>query len=79
MSTGEGDVRYIYTGDGGLNKAFFGLAHAWESKRDSLGNGWRVSAGANYNHLFGQLVESPGKPSIPLVVSITAMRAIDSS
>ncbi|HOZ39719.1 MAG: hypothetical protein IPO05_08265 [Flavobacteriales bacterium] len=58
LSTGEGDVRYIYTGDGGLNKAFFGLAHAWESKRDSLGNGWRVSAGANYNHLFGQLVES---------------------
>ncbi len=52
---GEGDVRYIYSGDGGLNKVFAGVSKAFEGKRDSLGNGNRFSVGLNYEHLFGSI------------------------
>lgn len=58
LSTGEGEVDYTYTGDGGLNRFHVGFSKAFEGERDSLGNGWRLSLGANYTHLFGSLVET---------------------
>ncbi len=58
LSSGEGDVRYEYSGDGGLNKAYFGLAQSIEGKRDSLGHGNRLSLGANLNYLFGRVDET---------------------
>ena len=58
LSSGEGDVRYEYSGDGGLNKAYFGLAQAIEGKRDSLGHGNRLTMGANVNYLFGRVDET---------------------
>jgi hypothetical protein len=58
LSSGEGVVDYTYTGDGGLNRFHAGLSKAFEGRKDSLGNGWRLSIGASYTHLFGSLVET---------------------
>jgi hypothetical protein len=51
----EGDVRFQYSGSGGLDKVFVGLGHALREKRDTLGNGHRLSVGANFNYLFGAI------------------------
>lgn len=58
LPSGDGDVRYEYGGDGGLSKAYLGLAQTIEGKRDSLGNGSRLSLGANINYLFGRVDET---------------------
>ena len=47
-----------YTGDGGLSKAFLGLAWNLVNKRDSLNNGKRLAIGANVGYLFGRVEES---------------------
>lgn len=51
----DGDVRYVYAGDGGLNRVFVGFSKAFDGKRDSLGNGHRLALGLNYEHLFGSV------------------------
>ncbi|MCB9170403.1 MAG: hypothetical protein H6597_02555 [Flavobacteriales bacterium] len=47
------DVQLKYLGSGGLNRAFAGVGWAVWQERDSLGNGKRLSIGANFNYLFG--------------------------
>lgn len=47
-----------YTGEGGLNKAFLGMAWNLVNKRDSLNNGKRLAIGANVGYLFGRVEES---------------------
>ncbi|HQW06993.1 MAG: hypothetical protein IPH05_18265 [Flavobacteriales bacterium] len=51
-------VRYQYTGDGGLNRAFLGMGRTLLEKRDSLYNGHRLSVGANLGYVFGRIEES---------------------
>ncbi|MBK6542478.1 MAG: hypothetical protein IPG10_14590 [Flavobacteriales bacterium] len=46
-------IDYRYEGSGGLNKAFFGVGGVLWQRRDSLGNGHRLTGGANFNYLFG--------------------------
>ncbi|HQW86559.1 MAG TPA: hypothetical protein PLH93_05200 [Flavobacteriales bacterium] len=48
-----GTVRYTYEGSGGLNKAFVGVGTTVWQKRDSLGNGHKLTAGGNFVYLFG--------------------------
>lgn len=55
--TGTGSITYRYTGDGGLNRAFLGVGHAFSEKRDSLNNGHRFSIGANLGYVFGRIEE----------------------
>lgn len=55
---GEGSVTHNYTGDGGLNRAFFGFGWVLAHKHDSLTNGYRLSVGANVNYLFGTIAET---------------------
>lgn len=50
-------VEFQYSGSGGLDRAFIGLGHTVISKRDSIGNGHRLSVGANFNYLFGTIDE----------------------
>lgn len=50
-------VRYEYTGSGGLDRAFFGMGVTPVLVKDSLGNGRRLSVGANFNYLFGTIDE----------------------
>lgn len=54
-SVPEGPVRLEYAGNGGLNRLFVGLGHDLVERRDSIGNGHRLSLGANVNHSFGNL------------------------
>ncbi len=58
LPDGSGNVELRYTGDGGLNKAFFGLGWVLAQKRDSLSNGYRLSIGANLGYVFGSIEES---------------------
>lgn len=51
------EVRFDYSGQGGLNKVFFGLARKIQLSKDSLGRGAQLSIGANVNYLFGQIDE----------------------
>lgn len=51
------EVRFEYSGEGGLNKVFIGLAREFHLTRDSLGRGARLAIGANANYLFGQIDE----------------------
>ncbi len=46
-------VRYVYEGSGGLSRAFAGVGAALLQRRDSLGNGHRLSLGANFVYVFG--------------------------
>lgn len=61
-----GDVRYTYTGDGGLNQAHAGLSRAFAIKAksgllesaaegDTLAPMHTISCGVNVDYLFGQL------------------------
>ncbi len=58
LLVGEGDVTFAYSGTGGLNRAFAGIGHTVWQKRDTLGNGSKLSFGANLNYLFGNIQES---------------------
>lgn len=58
LPSGTGQVAYTYTGDGGLNQGFIGVAHTISQKRDSLSNGHRLSLGANVGYLFGRIERS---------------------
>lgn len=52
LSDGQ-EVDLKYLGDGGLNRAYAGLGWAVWQNRDSLGNGERLTVGANFNYVFG--------------------------
>ena len=59
--TFEGDgVKYEYTGNGGLNRAFFGLGRSiYQERSDSLGNsGSRILVGADFNFFFGSIEQT---------------------
>jgi hypothetical protein len=51
------EVEFQYSGLGGLDRAFMRLGHNVLLKRDSIGNGHRLSVGANFNYLFGTIDE----------------------
>lgn len=51
----EGTVRMRYTGDGGINRAYAGIGRTFWQRRDSTGVRARLSAGANFEFLFGTL------------------------
>ena len=53
-----GSVRYEYTGDGGLNRAFLGLGLIIWQTNDTIHKGTRISLGANLNYLFGSTKET---------------------
>ncbi len=53
-----GDVRFEYTGDGGLNRAFIGTALTLWQNNDTLLRGSRLAIGANLNYLFGRIEET---------------------
>ncbi len=55
-----GTVKYVYTGSGGLDRAFFGLGRVLYSQpTDSIGNiGTRVSLGADFNFIFGSIEQT---------------------
>jgi hypothetical protein len=70
-STDAGDVDFIYTGEGGLNKAYLGLAKGIEIKKtiivkDSTGapidtvkqTKHLISAGTNFDYFFGALTRT---------------------
>ncbi len=58
LPDGTGQVTYRYTGDGGLNRAFLGLAWNVINVRDSLNNGHRLAIGANLEYVFGRIEET---------------------
>lgn len=58
LGDGLGDVRLEYSGTGGLNRAFAGVGHNVWQRYDSLGNGNRLSIGANFNYVFGGVERS---------------------
>lgn len=55
-----GTVKYAYTGTGGLDRAFFGLARTLYSQpMDSVGNqGTRIAVGADFNFIFGSIEQT---------------------
>lgn len=61
----EGTVRNEYTGSGGINRAFIGFGRTIWQRRDSTGLRARLSAGANFEFLFGT-VESTRKAFYPI-------------
>ena len=54
----DGTVRYVYSGTGGLNRAFFGLGRMIWQSNDTLNKGNRLTIGVNLDYLFGSVVES---------------------
>lgn len=55
-ATGQ-EVEFRYSGMGGLDRVFVGAGHNILLKRDSIGNGHRLSAGVNFDRLFGTIDE----------------------
>ncbi len=57
---GSDAVTYTYSGSGGLDRVFAGLARTLYSQRaDSLGNtGMRVALGADFNFIFGSIEQT---------------------
>jgi hypothetical protein len=51
------NVRYAYSGNGGLNKAFLGVGLVLWQSNDTIEKGSRLAMGANINYLFGSLEE----------------------
>lgn len=49
------NVRFVYEGSGGINRAHVGVGHAIWQRRDEFGNGLRLTAGATFNYLFGTI------------------------
>ena len=70
-------VNYSYEGSGGLNKAFLGVGAVVWQRRDSLGNGHRITGGANFNYLFGG-IERTRKAEYPSGQSFLNTRAFSS-
>ena len=58
LESGEGDVRFVYEGSGGLNRAFIGVGTSVWQRYDSLGNGHKLALGANFNYLFGGIEQT---------------------
>ncbi len=54
--TGQ-DVRFEYSGDGGLNRAFIGTALTVWQNNDTINTGAKLSIGANLNYVFGRTEE----------------------
>lgn len=54
----EGNVAYVYTGEGGLNRAFIGLGRMLWQSNDTLNKGSKLSFGVNLDYLFGSVIES---------------------
>jgi hypothetical protein len=50
-----GSATLLYTGTGGLNRAFLGLGYVLWQGADSLNTGGRLSIGANAEYLFGTI------------------------
>ena len=44
-----------YSGDGGINKAYLGMAYKIYDKVDSAGNSSGFAVGANFNYMFGTI------------------------
>jgi len=57
-SVSEGAVEYVYSGSGGLNRAFIGAGLMVWQNNDTLNKGGKLSAGANLDYLFGTVEES---------------------
>ena len=55
---GYGDLRFEYSGDGGLTRAFLGAALTLWQNNDTIEKGSRLSIGANLNYLFGHIEET---------------------
>lgn len=74
-----GNVKYAYTGSGGLDRAFFGLGHTiYQHPTDSLGNtGMRVMVGADMNFIFGS-IEQTREAIYPANTGYTNIRAFSS-
>lgn len=60
VSTADGDVRFNYSGGGGLDRAFFGVGRSLLPQRyDSLGQaGMTLRLGAEFNFLFGNVEQT---------------------
>jgi hypothetical protein len=58
LASGASDVRFQYHGDGGLNRAFLGAGLTLWQNNDTIHRGTRISAGANFNYVFGRTEES---------------------
>ncbi len=58
ISEQRNDVRFEYSGDGGLNRAFLGLGLVVWQTNDTIHKGSRLSIGANLNYLFGNIEET---------------------
>jgi len=59
-SLDDGTAKYLYSGSGGLDRAFFGLGRTLYAQRtDSVGNaGTRVTLGADFNFIFGSIEQT---------------------
>jgi hypothetical protein len=60
VPTADGDVRFNYSGSGGLDRAFFGVGRSLLPQQyDSLGNaGMTLRIGAEFNFLFGNVEQT---------------------
>ncbi len=58
LPAGDGNVTFQYSGDGGLNRAFFGVGRVLWATNDTLDRGRVLSFGANFNYLFGSIEEA---------------------
>lgn len=54
---GSGNVTFQYSGNGGLNRAYFGLGHVLWQSNDTLDRGSKLAFGANANYVFGSIEE----------------------
>lgn len=53
-----GDVSFVYTGTGGLDRAYIGVGHVLWQNNDTINRGGKLSFGANLEYLFGKVEES---------------------
>ena len=65
VATSEGQLRYQYTGAGGINRAYVGIGRVLWQRSDSTGRRAVLSAGANFEFLFGT-VEATRKAYYPI-------------
>jgi hypothetical protein len=57
LPDGAGDVTFQYSGNGGLNRAYFGAGRVLWQNNDTLDRGSKLAIGANFNYLFGTIEE----------------------
>ncbi len=53
-----GDVSYVYSGTGGLDRAYIGAGRVLWQNNDTINRGGKLSVGANLEYLFGRVEES---------------------